>query len=147
MTKTVGKGKRGLQWTFAKRLEDLDFADDIALLSQRGLDMQKKTEDTADYAKLIGMETNVPKTKHLRMNCTSSEHIQLHGADIEEVDEFSYLGSKMTTNGSCDEEVKARLSKASQAFGMLKSTWKSGKLKYQASPVCEQCSVHSSLWF
>ena len=90
--------------------------------------MQQKTEDTADCAKQIGMETNVPKTKHLRMNTTSSEHIQLHGADIEEVEEFSYLGSKMTTSGSCDAEVKARLSKASQAFGMLKSTWKSGRI-------------------
>ena len=71
MNKTVGKGKRRLQWTFAKRQEDLDFADDIALLSQRCLDMQQKNEDTADCAKLIGMETNVPKTKHLMMNCTS----------------------------------------------------------------------------
>ena len=51
---------------------------------------------------------NVPKTKHLRMNGTSSEPIQLHGADIEEVEEFSYLGSKMTTSGSCEAEVRAR---------------------------------------
>ena len=53
MNKTVGKGKRRLQWTFAK-LDDLDFADDIALLSQRCLDMQQKSDDTADCAKLIG---------------------------------------------------------------------------------------------
>ena len=77
-----------------KRLKDLYFADNIALLPQRFLDMQKKTDDTADNAKLIGMETNVPKTKHVRMICTSFEPIRLHGAGIEEVDEIPYLAKK-----------------------------------------------------
>jgi len=33
---------RGLQWTFAKTLEDLDFADDIGLLSQYFKHIQEK---------------------------------------------------------------------------------------------------------
>ena len=89
----------------AKRLKDLDFADNIALIYQRCHDMQQKTDDTADNAKPMS------KTKHMRINCTSSEPVRLHGADIEEVDEF--LGSKMISNPSCDEEVKAIISKAS----------------------------------
>ena len=44
--------------------------------------MQQKVDDAADNSKSIGMETNVSKTKHIQMNCTSSEPIQLHGADI-----------------------------------------------------------------
>nr|KAG5695243.1 hypothetical protein BaRGS_008071 [Batillaria attramentaria] len=36
-------GKRtGIQWTFSKQLEDLDFADDIALLSHKQQDAQEK---------------------------------------------------------------------------------------------------------
>ena len=62
------------------------------------------------------------------MNCTSSRHIPLHGADVEEVDKFPYLGSKMTSNGSCDEVVKERQSKASQALGLLKNIWRSGRI-------------------
>ena len=59
----------------------------------------------------------------MRMNCTFSEPIRLRGIDIEEVDEFPYLGSKMTFNRSCDEESKPDyLSLYSQAFGMLNST-------------------------
>ena len=131
MTKTVGEEKRGIQWTFAKRLEDLDFADDIALLAQRQTDMQGKTDDAAASAGQIGLEANVPKTKHMRMNSRSQEAIRLYGTAIEEVDEFPYLGSKMTSDGSCDAEIKSRLSKASQAFGMLKSIWRAGKLSLQ----------------
>ena len=44
MTKTVREEKRGIQWTFAKKLEELDFADDIALLTQRRTDMQGNTD-------------------------------------------------------------------------------------------------------
>ena len=47
---------------------------------------------------------------------------------IEEVDEFPYLGSKMTSDESGDAEIKPSLSKASQAFGMLKSIWRAFKL-------------------
>jgi hypothetical protein len=36
------KRKRGLQWGLQDRLEDLDFADDICLLSQRYRDMEIK---------------------------------------------------------------------------------------------------------
>ena len=67
MSKTVGEVKRGIQWTFAKRLEDLDFADDIALLAQRQIDMQGKTDDAGTHAGQIGLEANVPKTKHMRI--------------------------------------------------------------------------------
>ena len=35
--------KRGIQWTFTTSLEDLDFADDLALLTHRIQDMKDKT--------------------------------------------------------------------------------------------------------
>jgi hypothetical protein len=39
---TVQEKKRGLMWTFEENLEDLDFADDICLLSQNGKQLQEK---------------------------------------------------------------------------------------------------------
>ena len=33
MRETVKQGHNGIQWTFTKQLDDLDFADDICLLS------------------------------------------------------------------------------------------------------------------
>ena len=147
MTKTIGEKKRGLQWTFAKRLEDLDFADDIALLTQRHLDMQEKTDDAGASAGQIGLEANVPKTKHMRMNSRSTEPIQLYGIAIEEVDELPYLGSKMTSDGSCDAEIRSRLSKASQAFGTLKSTWKANKLSMKTKLRLFKSNVISSLLY
>ena len=76
----VGEETRGIQSTYAKLLEDLDIADDMA---HRQTDFQGKTDDAA-----AGLEANVPKTKHMWMNCRSPEVIQLYGTAIEEVDEF-----------------------------------------------------------
>ena len=42
-TTTEGK-KNGIQWTPWKQLEDLDFADDVALLSHHHDQMQGKTK-------------------------------------------------------------------------------------------------------
>ena len=44
--KSVINGKRrGIRWTLTSLLEDMDFADDIALLSHRHQDMQAKIDD------------------------------------------------------------------------------------------------------
>lgn len=42
MKSTTEIHQRGIQWTFQKHLEDLDFADDIALLSHRSIDLEAK---------------------------------------------------------------------------------------------------------
>ena len=79
---------------------------------------------------LLEQDRLVWKPMHMWMNSRSKEAIQSYGIAIKEVDEFPYLGSKMTSERSCDAEIKSRLSKASQAFGMLKSIWRFGKVKF-----------------
>ena len=48
--KTETKGKRnGIQWKILTQLDDLDFADDLALMSHHHRQMQDKTIDLADH--------------------------------------------------------------------------------------------------
>ena len=49
----------------------------------------------------------------------------LNGEVVEEVEHFTYLGSKVSTIGDGEEEILAQISKASQAFASLRSTWRS----------------------
>ena len=111
-------------------LSDLDFADDIGLLAHRHTDMQFMTEDLASTAAIFGLKvsTITKKTKYTRMNHRSDAPIILHGNVVEEVNEFTYLGPKMTTDGDSEPEIKARLSKEGQAFNSLKNVWKSKKI-------------------
>jgi len=73
--------RNGIQWT---QLEDLDFADDLALLSHQQ-QMQDKTSRLASEAKKI----NKDKTKVLRANTPNEDPIQLEQERLEGVDSFT----------------------------------------------------------
>ena len=55
---------KGIKWTFTEILEDLDFADDVVLLSHRLNDIQLKSEDLARNAGSIGLKVNSTKTRN-----------------------------------------------------------------------------------
>ncbi|VDP41106.1 unnamed protein product [Schistosoma margrebowiei] len=47
MKTSTSEGKHGIQWTAQNQLDDLDFADDLALLSCTQEQMQMKTASVA----------------------------------------------------------------------------------------------------
>ncbi|VDP25893.1 unnamed protein product [Schistosoma curassoni] len=53
MRTSTSEGKRGIQWTSRMQLDDLDFADDLALLSQTKQQMQEKTTSVAAASEAI----------------------------------------------------------------------------------------------
>ena len=125
---TEGK-KNGIQWSlWGEQLEDLDFADDIALLSHTHQQMQDKTSRVEEIAAATGLRVNCSKTKIMRMLCKSNQPIKLKAGNIEEVKVFTYLGSAVSIEGGTEEDIKARLSKATVAFRMLDNIWKSKTL-------------------
>ena len=48
--KTIAGNKTGIRWNFTSKLEDLDFADDIALMSSCYTHMQTKTRQLSQFA-------------------------------------------------------------------------------------------------
>ena len=124
--RSTTKGKRtGIRWKFTTQLEDLDYADDIALLSSKHQHMQEKTERLCQYARSIGLQINTNKTKVLRINNKETNPIKIRGKDVEDVDTFTYLGAIVYKQGGSTEDIKHRLSLARNAFTMLNPLWKS----------------------
>ena len=123
--KTATKEKRnGIQWTMLTQL-DLDFADDLALLSHSHRQMQDKTTELALISERVGLKINKRKTKILRTNATCETQIMLEGETLDEVKDFRYLGSIVDTHGGTEADVKKRISKARVAFHLLRNVWKS----------------------
>ena len=50
--------------------------------------------------------------------------IQAAGSDIEKVDDFFYLGSYISHNGSCEKDVRVRIGKVTAVFGKMRKIWK-----------------------
>ena len=61
----------------------------------------------------------------MKINARSDHPVTIDNRIIEEVQEFMYLGSKITTEGYSEVDVCNRISKARGAFAALKNIWKS----------------------
>ncbi|CAH8834294.1 unnamed protein product [Trichobilharzia szidati] len=132
MRQTVGNEKTGISWTDVKNLEDLDFADDLCLMSHKIEDLQAKTDKLVEEAAKTGLQVNIDKTEVMKItNQQQQQHpvpITINGRDLKEVTSFTYLGSIVSTTGGTDEDVKSRIGKARNTFINLKPIWKSSSL-------------------
>ncbi|VDP83735.1 unnamed protein product, partial [Schistosoma mattheei] len=92
MKTSTSEGKRGIQWTARMQLNDLDFADDLALLSHTQQQTQKTTSVAAASA-AVGLSIHKGKSRILRYNRACTNPITIDGEDLEDVKTFRYLGS------------------------------------------------------
>ena len=75
--------------TLVDQLEDLDFADDLALLSHTHYQMQAKTSKLEAISSKVGLQINTDKTKIMRVTSKPKEHISIAKSDIEDVTSFA----------------------------------------------------------
>ncbi|VDP31512.1 unnamed protein product [Schistosoma margrebowiei] len=128
MKTSTSEGKHGIQWTAQNQLDDLDFADDLALLSRTHEQMQMKTASVAAVSASVGLSIHKGKTKVLKVKAENNNPITLDGETLENVESFTYLGSIIDEQGGSDADVKARIGKARTAFLQLKNIWNSKQL-------------------
>ena len=100
--------------------------------------MQEKMDKLTTTAPQIGLKLNTAKTKLMRINYKTENPITINNINninnsdtLEDVQDFAYLGSKITTDGDSAKDAMARIRKASQTFAMLKPIWKSKQLRLE----------------
>ena len=125
LRRTTEDKARGIQWTMFSKLEDLDFADDIALLSTNAAHSQEKVTRLLDWAKRTGLYINQKKTQVMKINVTVPGTTSIEGKVLEEVDDFTYLGSVISSDNGAKKDIESRLSKARATFARLRNIWKS----------------------
>ena len=123
MRQTVEGERTGIRWNFTTVLEDLDFADDIALLSSTMGHLQTKTTKLEDNAARVGLKLNANKCKTLKANSKSDAHLTIGHNEVEEVDRFTYLGANVSKDGGSTADIKKRIALASAAFKRLSNIW------------------------
>ncbi|VDP83696.1 unnamed protein product [Schistosoma mattheei] len=101
------------------QLDDLDFADDLALLSQTQQQMQEMTTSISANSAAVGLNIHKGRRKILRYNTACTNPITIDGEDVEDVKAFKYLGSIIDEQGGYDADVKVRIGKARAAYLQL----------------------------
>ena len=87
---TTDQRRNGIQWTLWSQLDDLDFAEDLALLSHSRQQMQDKTTRLMDISAKVGLSIHKQKTKVMKVNTASIEPVLLENRPLEEVESFSF---------------------------------------------------------
>ena len=92
-------------------LEDLDLADDVALLSSK-----QQHNYTEDFSSQFGLQINAKKTHEMRIHTTSNTRLVADDIVIEQVETFTYLGSVVSTADATQKDIKSSLAKDISAF-------------------------------
>ncbi|VDP31961.1 unnamed protein product [Schistosoma mattheei] len=109
MKYSTSEGNHGIQWTAQNQLDDLDFADDLALLSHTHEQMQIKTTHVAAVSASGGLNIQKGKTKVLKYNTENSNPITLDVETLEDVESFTYLRSIIDEQGGSDAYINMRI--------------------------------------
>ena len=67
------------------------------------------------FGAMVGLRINPDKSKEMTV-CAPASRISIQGADVENVDNFRYLGSLISTDNSCEKDVLSRICLAQAYF-------------------------------
>jgi len=126
--KEISTKRTGITWNLFRQLEDLDYADDICLLSHTINNMQAKIDHLVTLARSVGLEINIEKTKAMAINIKNPRHPVINNTPTDYVDNFHYLGSIINNSGNINADIESRIKKARAMFGRLQPIWKSAQM-------------------
>ncbi|VDO76002.1 unnamed protein product [Schistosoma margrebowiei] len=110
------------------QLDDIEFADDLDLLSHTQQQMQEKTTSVAAASITVGLDIHIWKSKILPYNTPCNNRITLDGEAFEDVNSFTYLGNIIDEHGGSDAYLKAWICNARAAYLQLKNICNSKQL-------------------
>ena len=122
-------------------LDEFLFADDIAKGAPTEDKMQKCVERVSDSYDSYDPTISIKKTEVVYQPAPGKPYkeptITVKGQQLQVVDKFTYLGSTLSRVVHIDNEVNARIAKASVAFGRLRgSIWdRSGIRRHKAESI------------
>ncbi|VDO95825.1 unnamed protein product [Schistosoma curassoni] len=91
-------------------MDDLDFADDMTLLSHTQQQIQEKTTSVTAVSAAVRLNIHKRKGKILRYNTTCNNQSTLDGKFFEDVRTFTYQNSITDEHGGSDANVKVWIS-------------------------------------
>ena len=87
-------------------INNLRYADDTTLMA-KSKELKSYFMKVEDENEKVGLKLNIQKTKIMKSSPITSG--QIDGETVETVEDFIFLGSKVTADGDCNHEIKRRL--------------------------------------
>ena len=102
------------------QLNNLRYADDTTLLAGSLDELSDVLVRVKNESEAMGLRLNVAKTKLMIIGGNNSTSpLVIDGKEVEEVSQFNFLGSLITNEGGCSEEIRKRLAMARSTMAKL----------------------------
>ena len=125
-----------------RMLKDVRFADYQAMVSNSSEGLQRLMDGLDRAADEYSMRININKTKTMVISKTEGKKVEIKVGQhqVEQVEQFKYLGSVITEDGTCSKEIKCRIAIAIQAItknkNILYSIMSSVTLEFSSETIC-----------
>ncbi|KAK9407348.1 Reverse transcriptase domain-containing protein [Crotalus adamanteus] len=106
-----------------RNINNLRYADDTTLMAESEEELKSLLMRVKKESAKVGLKLNIKKTKIMASGPLNSW--QIDGEEMEVVTDFIFLGSKITSDGDCRQEIKRRLLLGRKAMTNLDSILKS----------------------
>src|SRR6476661_412562 len=103
-------------------IKDVIYADDQGMVANMEAGLQSLMASLNTTAKHYDMKINIKKTKAVVVSRNGGErvNITIEGQSVEQVSKFRYLGSLISGDGRCLDDVKTRIGMAKDACNKRK---------------------------
>ena len=129
-------------------IREMLFADDAAVTSHSEEGIQQLISQFAHACNEFGLTISIKKTKVMGQDVPAQPSIYINQEVLENTDNFTYLGSTITSNLSLDKEIDIRIAKASATMSKLsKKVWDNNKLSLKTKIKVYQACVISTLLY
>ena len=106
-----------------RNINNLRYADDTTLMAESKEELKSLLMKVKEESEKAGLKLNIHKMKIMAPGPITS--CQIDGKAMETVNNFTFLGSKITSDGDCIHEIKRHLLFGRRAMTNLDSILKS----------------------
>ena len=106
-----------------RNINNLRYADDTTLMAEFEEEIKSLLMKVKEESEKVGLKLNIQKTKIMASGPITSWEID--GETVETVAAFIFLGSKITADGDCSQEIKIHLPLGRKVMTNLDSIFKS----------------------
>ena len=106
------------------QLHNLRYADDTTLLATSLDELGILLKKVKNESESLGLRLNVAKTKFMVIGDDGNNTpLLVDGQNVDQIQQFNFLGSLITQEGGCQTEIRRRLAMARSAMTQLSKIW------------------------
>ena len=125
-----------------RNINSLRYADDTTLMAESEEELKSLLMIVKEESEKVGLKLSIQKTKIMASGPITLW--QIDGETLETVSDFTFEGSKITSDGDCSHGIKRHLLLLRKVMNNLDSILKTETLLYQQGPSSQSYGFSSS---